>query len=232
MNQKQNNLCLFAKEKGIEIVNIDNYQNKDSILRCICKNNHTLEDSVNNLLKTGFECIDCISIEEANVKDSIPYFLSLDAATYVTGYALFNRQGQLLDHGTIEIEKRKDYFDRLEELKQSVITLVVNNKISCVILEDIQYQQNPELFKKLGMMQGLIRYTVIKELGLELITSMVDEWRSYNNIGGTKRPEQKKAAMEKAKAIYKKDITEDESEAIFLGKYGVYLFNRNQSKEE
>ena len=107
MNQKQINLCLFAKEKGIEIINIDNYQNKDSILRCICKNNHTLENSVNNLLKTGFECIECISIEESNINDSVPYFLSLDAATYVTGYALFNKQGQLLKHGTIEIEKRK-----------------------------------------------------------------------------------------------------------------------------
>lgn len=232
MNQKQNSLYIFAKEKGIEITNIEDYLNKDSILTCVCMNKHTTTNSVANLLKTDFECISCLSLDEGNISDSIPYFLSLDAATYVTGYALFNKQGQLLRHGTIEIEKRKDYFDRLAEIKQSIIDIIKDNGISCVILEDIQYQQNPELFKKLGMMHGLIRFTIIKELGIELITAMADEWRSFNNIGGTKRPEQKKAAIEKARLVYHDDISEDESEAIFLGKYGIDLFKRNKTEEE
>lgn len=232
MNQKQNSLYISAKEKGIEITNIEDYLNRDSILTCTCSNKHTITNSVANLLKTDFECIGCLAMGECNISDSIPFFLSLDAATYVTGYALFNKQGQLLRHGTIEIEKRKDYFDRLAEIKQQIIDIIKDNGISCVILEDIQYQQNPELFKKLGMMHGLIRFTIIKELGIELITAMADEWRSFNNISGTKRPEQKKAAIEKAKLIYNDDISEDESEAIFLGKYGIDLFKRNKTEEE
>lgn len=162
----------------------------------------------------------------------MPYFLSLDAATYVTGFSILNREGQVLSHGVINIGKRLDYYDRLEELKNAVVSIIKDNNIQCAVIEDIQYQQNPELFKKLGMMQGLIRFTIIKELGIELLTAMADEWRSFNNISGTKRQEQKAAAMAKAKAIFNEDISEDESESIFLGKYGVYLFNKLQKEEE
>ncbi len=61
---------------------------------------------------------------------------------------------------------------------------------------------------------------------------MADEWRSYNHIYGTKRPEQKLAAIERAKKIFKTDIPEDESESIFLGKYGISLYYKNKTYKE
>lgn len=233
MTQKQSNLLTLAEKLGVAILNIDDYQNKDSILKCKClSHGHTIEGTVDYLLKTNFECIECMHLRAVDVKDTTPFFLSLDAASYVTGMSLFNKEGQLLGHKTFNIDKKKDFFTRVNELKQEVENIVREQNIQCVILEDIQYQQNPILFKKLAMLQGVLRYTIIKELQVQLITAMADEWRSYNHIYGLKRQEQKKAAIERAHAIFKDDIPEDESESIFLGYYGIYVYNNGAPEED
>lgn len=224
---------MLAEKLGVSILNIDEYQNKDSVLKCTClSHGHSIEGTVDYLLKTNFECLECMHLDAVNVEDTTPFFLALDAATYVTGMSVFNKQGQLLGHKTYSIDKKKDYFVRVDELKQEIVKIIQENNIQCVILEDIQYQQNPVLFKKLAMLQGILRYTIIKELGVDLITAMAEEWRSYNHIFGTKRPEQKKAAIERAKAIFKDDIPEDESESIFLGLYGIHQYYDNTPEEE
>ena len=79
------------------------------------------------------------------------------------------------------------------------------------------------------MLQGALRYWVINVLGVENIMAYPDEWRSYNHIYGSKRQEQKLAAIERAKKIYKTDISEDESESIFLGKYGIHQYYQGKS---
>ena len=233
MNQKQSNLLTLATKLGVDILNINDYQNKDSTIRCSCSSHgHIIEDTVDHLLKTNFECIECLHLKAIDVKDTTPFFLSLDAASYVTGMSLFNKAGQLLGHKTFSIDKKKDFFERVEELKREIEKIVRENNIQCVILEDIQYQQNPVLFKKLAMLQGVLRFTIIKELKVQLITAMADEWRAYNHIYGAKRQDQKKAAIERAHAIFKDDIPEDESESIFLGYYGIYIYNNEPQEEE
>lgn len=232
LNQKQNSIYLLSQQLGAEITNIQDYQNKDSVLICKCRNNHTITGSVEYLLKTNFECVECMHLQAIDIKDTTPFFLSLDAATYTTGMSIFNRAGQLLGHKSFIIDKKKEYFVRVKELKEEVERITKENNIQCIILEDIQYQQNPVLFKKLAMLQGVLRYTIIEELQVELITAMADEWRAYNHIYGVKRQEQKEAAIKKAKLIFKDDIPEDESESIFLGWYGIYVYNKRNSEME
>lgn len=233
LTQKQSNLIAYAQDKGVNINNIDDYQNKDSILRCSCATHgHSIVGSVNWLLKTDFECLECLHVQASNVVDNQPYFLSLDAASYVTGMSIFNKQGQLLGHKTVSLDKKKEFFERITILKKEITRIIVENNIQCVILEDIQYQQNPVLFKKLAMLQGIIRYTVAVELDRDLITALADEWRCYNHIYGTKRAEQKAAAIERARRIFRDDIPEDESESIFLGYYGIHKYNSNTIEED
>lgn len=232
MTTKQSNLINYCYTKGVVINNIEDYTNKDSVLKCTCPFGHILSGTVDLLLKTDFECIECLIKSQKNIKDTTPYFLSLDAATYVTGMSVFNKEGQVLWHQALSIDKRKDYFVRLEEIVNTVKDIIKKNNIQCVILEDIQYQQNPALFKKLAMLQGVIRYMIINVLHIELITAMADEWRAYNHIYGAKRQEQKNAAIERAKMIYLEDISEDEAESIFLGRYGIHLYYQNRKMEE
>lgn len=232
MTQKQSNLVNYVNSLGVVIDDIENYVNKDSVLHCHCHNGHLIQGSVDYLLKTNFECLECEKEFQKNVIDATPYFLSLDAATYTTGMSIFNKKGQLLGHKTFNVDKKKDYFSRLQDIVEEIYNIITKQDIKCVILEDIQYQQNPILFKKLAMLQGVIRYWVINILKIELITAMADEWRSYNHIYGTKRNEQKTAAMARAKQIFEIDIPEDESESIFLGKYGIYLYYQPKREEE
>lgn len=233
MNTKQTNLLALAHNLGVEILNIADYQNKDSILKCRCSaHGHEYEGTVEYLLKTNFECLECLCLDAVDVQDTTPFFLALDAASYVTGISFFNKEGKLLNHYTLSLDRKKDFFTRVCELRQEIIKIARENDIKCIILEDIQYQQNPVLFKKLAMLQGVLRYAIIEELKVQLITAMADEWRSYNHIYGGKRAIQKKAAIDRAKAIYKKDIPEDESESIFLGLYGIYVYNRELEEED
>jgi hypothetical protein len=232
MNQKQSNLINYAESLGVVVDDIENYINKESVIHCRCKNGHLIQGSVDYLLKTSFECLECEREKQKNIVDTTPYFLSLDAATYTTGMSVFNKEGQLLGHKTFNVDKKKDYFTRLELIIEEIYNIITKQDIKCVILEDIQYQQNPVLFKKLAMLQGVIRYWVINVLKIELITAMADEWRSYNHIYGTKRPEQKTAAIARAKQIFDTDIPEDESESIFLGNYGIYLYYQNKNYRE
>lgn len=233
MTTKQNNLLSLAKTLGVHILNIEDYQNKESVLKCACSSHgHKIEGTVDYLLKTNFECIECLHERATDVKDMTPFFLSLDAASYVTGMSLFNKEGQLLGHKTFSIDKKKDFFTRVNELRTEIIKIIKENNIQCVILEDIQYQQNPVLFKKLAMLQGVLRFTIIEELKIDLITAMADEWRAYNHIYGSKRAEQKKAAIDRAHLIFHDEIPEDESESIFLGFYGINRYYDSKPEEE
>ncbi len=233
LTTKQNNIMALADKIGVRILNIDDYQNKDSVLRCACSSHgHSIEGTVDFLLKTNFECMECLHLNAVDVKDKTPFFLALDAASYITGMSIFNKEGQLLGHKTLSIDKKKDYFTRVKELREEVVKVITENGIQCVILEDIQYQQNPVLFKKLAMLQGILRFTIIEELKIDLITAMADEWRAYNHIYGSKRAEQKKAAIDRARTIFHDEIPEDESESIFLGYYGIYRYYTNKPEEE
>ena len=233
MTAKQNNLLSLANTLGVNILNIENYQNKDSVLKCACSSHgHIIEGTVDYLLKTNFECIECLHAKAVDVKDMTPFFLALDAASYITGMSLFNKEGQLLGHKTFSIDKKKDFFTRVKELRTEIIKIIEENNIQCVILEDIQYQQNPVLFKKLAMLQGVLRFAIIEELKIDLITAMADEWRAYNHIYGSKRAEQKEAAINRAHLIFHDDIPEDESESIFLGYYGINRYYDRRPEEE
>ena len=232
INQKQSNLINYARGLGVVIDDIENYANKESVIHCRCGNGHLIQGSIDYLLKTSFECLECEKERQKNIIDTTPYFLSLDAATYTTGMSIFNKEGQLLGHKTFNVDKKKDYFTRLKLIIEEIYNIITKQDIKYVILEDIQYQQNPVLFKKLAMLQGVIRYWVINILKIELITAMADEWRSYNHIYGTKRPEQKTAAIARAKQIFDTDIPEDESESIFLGNYGIHLYYQNKNYRE
>lgn len=233
MNSKQEGLLIKAKKNGVKILNIEDYKNRGSVLECKCNSmKHEFAGTVDELIKSDFQCFECFRYDAKHIKDNTPYFLSLDAASYVTGMSIFNRDGQLLGHHAFVIEKKKDFFTRVKELRDEIVRVIQKNDIKCVIIEDIQYQQNPLLFKKLAMLQGVIRNTIINDLDICLITALPSEWRSFNHIEGTKRHEQKVAAINRARLIFDEIISEDESESIFLGYYGIHLYNNNQRDEE
>ena len=172
MNSKQEALVRLAQENGVTILNAEEYKNRDSIIKCKCNAlGHIFEDTVTDMMRSNFQCFECFKYDAQHVKDRTPYFLALDAASYTTGMSIFNRDGQLLGHKAFVIEKKKDFFTRVKELRDEIVRIVKQDNIKCVILEE-------------------------------------------------------------AKLIFDEDISEDESESIFLGYYGIYVYNQQQQQEE
>ena len=67
INQKQSNLINYARGLGVVIDDIENYANKESVIHCRCGNGHLIQGSIDYLLKTSFECLECEKERQKNI---------------------------------------------------------------------------------------------------------------------------------------------------------------------
>lgn len=230
LTPKQQNLVHNLRDIGYTLLNPEDYKTLESTITVVCPNGHEIKGTRQELTESVYECIECIKNHELNVTDTDGYLLSLDAATYTTGFAIFNKKGQLLDTGIIEFSKKELFWNRIDNLLKEINKICKKNNISIIAIENIQLQQNADVYKKLAMLRGVLiyelefkkNYTVYSDIGAE-------EWRSYSNIKGLMRENKKEATRIKAKIIYGKDYKEDEADAIFLGRY---VFSHIDSKEQ
>lgn len=147
--------------------------------------------------------------------------LALDQSLRITGYAIFD-DNNLIYSGTYSIPSSIPIERRLGKIMQNLNNIAEEYNITEVVLEDIQYQNNKETFKKLAYVQSIIilwcyyhdcTYTIIPAA----------RWRSllenkYHIKFGKVRAEQKQNAMNFVKSIYPDFIfTEDMADAVCIG---------------
>lgn len=144
--------------------------------------------------------------------------LSLDQASKITGWAIFN-DGSLEDYGKIELEE-ENVGMRLVELRERIKLLILANNIDMVAFEDIQLQtsigSNVVTFKVLSCVYGII-LELLEELGIEYEIVPSVKWKSTLGIKGKKRPEQKQNAQQYVLDTYGVKPTQDECDAICIG---------------
>lgn len=97
-----------------------------------------------------------------------------------------------------------------------------------LILEDIQLQkftreQGGEdaavlTYKKLAHLQGVLK-NFCYENGIVYIIVSPATWKSYNNIKGRTRSDQKRSAQLRVEAIFDIKASSDESDAILIGRW-------------
>lgn len=218
MTNKQNNLCTFLGERGITVNNPEDYKNVDSVLNIVCANGHRQTNTVGYFQKNDWECIDCIRDSESNPKPQKGYLLALDAATNTTGWAVLNKNGQLLHSGYFEAGRKLPLMERIKLLLEEIRRLIAEYDIKVVAIEDTQMENNTLVFKTLSMLRGILLY-FFDSIDMPIYSSGADVWRSFSNIRGSTRAEKKEATMARAKLIYGRDFEEDEADAVFLGKY-------------
>ena len=214
---KQQKLIDSLKTKGYEITNPEDYKNINSVISIVCEKGHRQTDSIANFQRNDWECIECIKEEEKNIRSKKGYLLSLDAATVNTGWAIFNRFGQLLSSGVIEIDKKMPLMKRIKELLKEVDKMIDENSIKVVAIENVRLEYNTMVFKTLCELRGILFYHLDERV--KIYSFGADIWRSFSHIKGSNRQEKKENTMLRAKIIYDKDFREDEADAIFLGKY-------------
>jgi Holliday junction resolvasome RuvABC endonuclease subunit len=84
-------------------------------------------------------------------------------------------------------------------------------------MEDIQYQNNYQTYKKLAMLLGVLTVAAKRaKLDYRIIAPV--QWRSHYQITG-KRDDVKRKAVQLVKTMYNIDVIDDIAEAILIGHY-------------
>lgn len=139
--------------------------------------------------------------------------LALDqAVTGATGYSVFNKDTQeLITYG-------KFTGGTILNCKDNLVALIDEWNPVHVILEDVQQQRNVQTFKVLSMLLGVLQIT-LEERGISYTVVHVMTWRSKNQIHARNRAEAKKMAQTLIEELYGVKPTQDEAEAVLIGRY-------------
>ena len=204
------------------------YKNLKTPLRVKCPNGHEMETTYEEW-RHYKRCEECLAADPYRQKKSkaktegTTRILALDGATNTTGYSIYDGT-QLIRYGTFTA-RGDDITKRINEVKYWVKSMLEQWKPDFVGLEHIQLQMNTyngaqqvEVYRKLANLQGVLMDALYEEkanCGLVYPT----EWRKFCGVSGKSRDEQKKNAQAKAMSWYELDCTEDEADAICIGKY-------------
>ena len=223
------------ESEGWKLISTE-YKNLDTELEMICPKGHKQIQTYKQWRKYMI-CDICMAGNIKKVqKNKVPEktsdtyrILALDAATNTSGYSIYD-DGTLVAYGTYKTDNTKDATERINELKYWLIDAIHNWQPDFCQIENIQLQSynthgqyQVELYRVLANLQGVIIDTLYEEkIPHDLVYST--EWRKYCNINTDKgRENKKKAAQEKVKQWYNIDCTQDEADAICIGKYACSL---------
>ena len=212
----------------------DTYKNLKTPLEMICPAGHKQEQTFDNWRKHKM-CDICMAGDPYKVKKNkipkkgqdVQRILALDAATNVTGYAIYDDK-VLVGYGTFKTSSSLPATDRINQVKNWLKAALKEWEPDFVGIENIQLQRygaqatdvQVKTFQTLANLQGVLLDTVFEAcIDHELIYSK--EWRSYCGVasGDQHRDSQKKQAQAKVKIWYDIDCTDDEADAICIGKY-------------
>ena len=146
--------------------------------------------------------------------------LALDQSSRITGWAIFE-DGELQQYGKFNAETASAQIGkRLEYIRNKVKTLIEENNITEVVLEDIQMQgnvaNNVQTFKTLAEVFGVISELLV-EMDIPQSAVLASSWKSALGIRGRARAEQKRNAQIWVTTTYSKKPTQDECDAICIG---------------
>ena len=211
----------------------ETYKNLKTPLEMVCPAGHKQEQTFDQWRKHKI-CDVCMAGDPFKVKkNKVPVknadtqrILALDAATNVTGYAIYDDK-VLVGYGTYRTTSTLSAAGRINQVKQWLKAALNEWEPDFVGMENIQLQgygtknqTQVKTFQTLANLQGVL-LDVIFEACIDHDLVYPSEWRSYCGIndGDVHRDAKKKAAQAKAKIWYNMDCTEDEADAICIGKY-------------
>ncbi len=210
------------------------YKNLKTPLEMICPAGHKQEQTFENWRKHKI-CDICMAGDPYKVKkNKVPKkgtdtqrILALDAATNVTGYAIYDDK-VLVSYGVFKTTASLPATERINQVKNWLKAALKEWEPNFVGVENIQLQKygnkatdvQVRTFQTLANLQGVVLDTLFEAcIDHELVYP--SEWRSYCGIndGDQHRDPKKKQAQVKVKIWYDMDCTEDEADAICIGKF-------------
>lgn len=202
----------------------DEYKNLTSELIFECEEGHKVYSTWGKI-RHKRECPICNqnSYKEQNTK-IIPKkkgtirVLGLDQATRLTGWSIYDNK-ELIKYGTFETSLN-DEIARDHAIKEWLINMINLWQIDIVGIEGIQYQSTMGVttFEKLARLQGILLDTLY-ENKIQYKICPTNTWRAHCGVKGRTRSDKKKSMQMLAKKWFDITITDDEADAIGIGKY-------------
>lgn len=212
----------------------ETYKNLKTPLEMICPCGHKQEQTFDNWRKHKL-CDICLAGDPYKVKkNKVPKkgtdtqrILALDAATGITGYAIYDDKA-LVGFGTFKTNASLPAVERTNQVKNWLKAALKEWEPDFVGIENIMLKKygsrdtdvQVKTFQTLANLQGVLLDTVFEAcIDSELVYP--SEWRSYCGIndGDQHRDAKKKQAQAKVKIWYGMNCSEDEADAICIGKY-------------
>ena len=214
------------------------YVNLKTPMHFRCNEGHLVETTWEKL-RNKIECPVCRKNLSLNIrsicaqpKTSEFRILALDQSSKVTGYSIYDGQ-KLISYGVYKTEKF-DPYDRISDLCDWLDSMIKAWKPDLVGFEETQYQemQNNEghnVFKLLSQVMGAIIITAMRA-GCRVAGVLIPTWRHHCKVKGNHRADQKRSAQILVKTWHDVSVTEDESDAICIGKY--FADTRQKAKKQ
>ena len=201
------------------------YKNLNSELIAKCPEGHLVYTSWGKL-RTKRDCPVC---KQNKYKENTPIvkekkkgktrILALDQATKITGYALFDG-AELVHYGIFNINDEDDETARIHQIKMWLLSIIENYKPDIIGIEGIQYEANfgVTTFQTLARLQGVVM-DLCFELDIPFKLCPTNTWRAHNGVKGKSRQDKKKSMQLIIKNTYDVSVSDDEADAIGIGKY-------------
>ena len=204
------------------------YVNLDSELVFLCNEGHEVYSTwrkIRNrkdcpICKKNNYIVKAIKIKPKDINKK--RILALDQASHVTGWAIYD-ENILVQSGVFEVEDKQDEIERDTDIKNWLINMINNYNPDIVGIEDIQLQNingnlGVKTYKVLAHLQGILMQTLF-ELKVEYRLCPPGTWRSACGVKGTSKTDMKKSMQLLVKKWYDVTVTNDEADAIGIGKY-------------
>lgn len=209
----------------------DEYENLDSQLEFRCEEGHTVYSSWKKI-RNKRECPICERNEFKNQNTKITpkdkskrRTLALDQSTRINGWSIYD-DNQLVKYGVF-ISKKEDEIERIAEIKNWLINMIHEWSPDYCALEGLQYQQNMgvTVFETLARLQGVLM-TTCYELNIPFGLCPTNTWRHHCGVKGRLRTDRKRSMQLLAKQWFDVSVTDDEADAIGIGKYAAECLNK------
>lgn len=207
------------ESKGFIVLELDNYETIRSPILIKCQNNHILETNLFSFRKDSFRCPKCdggeVKITALPPEKSGYRILALDNATEKMGLSIYDN-GKLVYYHLLVFSGNFD--SRLSKIFEVVTKVMIESwQPDYIVMEDIQYQNNYQTYKKLAMLLGVLTVAA-KSAKIDYRIIPPVQWRSHYQISG-KRDEIKAKAVKLVNTMYNINVIDDIAEAILIGHY-------------
>lgn len=221
----------------------EEYKSLDTEMEFLCPEGHRVFTTLKKF-RSKQECPMCKSNPYKDLKQGYrkknvdtARVLALDQATNLTGFAIFDNE-KLIHYGTYHTHGESETA-RIEEVKNWVVSLIKNWKPDRVQIEDIQLQTKGKeedsdmvmgvtTYKVLAHLQGVL-FNLFHELNIPCEAVFPSTWRKHCQIKGKTRSDKKRNAQLQVKDWYDVSVSNDEADAICIGRYASSIVVKNST---